>query len=97
MNHLSVYESLAILTYKHKLSLSIHKTLATWLDCYTYILPASRVLRESALNIRPQSHSDYLHLYNFLCILETNYSESEQSNIVREILCYPHRHQIPQM
>lgn len=89
MSTLSLRESLAILSYKNQLSLGNYRSLADWLDCYKYILPSDRVLNHSALSIPPRTQYDILHLYHFTVLLETCYTSSEQSNIIREILCTP--------
>jgi len=88
-NKLTLSEALAVCTYRNSLSTATYKTLCEWLGCYNYIQPADRTLRESALCIPPRTQSDILNLYLFTTILETNYTDSEQSNIIREILCSP--------
>jgi len=87
---LTLSESLAVCAYRCKLKPHQHQLLSEWLGAYTYVLPDERVLRESALYIPPvdNSHASYMALWNLTQILETNYSSSEQSNIIRYIQCY---------
>jgi hypothetical protein len=84
---LTLFESLAVCTYKNQLTPATFQTLAAWLGCYKYILPADRTLNESALSIKPRTQYDILHLYNFTTILSASFTQSEQSNIIRYILC----------
>ena len=95
---LTLSEALAILTYRDSLSFSTYRTLAEWLGCYHYVLPADRYLNDSALNlpIRSRKPGAILSQYHFTILLETCYTPDQQSNIIREILCYPHKHQLIQ-
>ena len=90
MYDLTLYESLAVAAYRNRLSVSTHKLLSEWLNVYVYILPDDRTLNESALYIPPldNSHASYMALWNLTQILETNYTSTEQSNIIRYIQCY---------
>ena len=88
---LSIYESLAVLTFKQSLPQSQHKLLSEWLGCYKYILPADRILIEGALELPIQKTSSAVFKqYLFTVILETNYTEAEQINICRYIKCHSH-------
>jgi hypothetical protein len=90
MYDLTLYEGLAVLKHKHKLSFTHYKLLAEWLGVYTYISPSERYLNESALLISPidSLRTSYISVWELMTILETNYTTSEQSNIIRYIQCY---------
>ena len=85
---LSMNEALMVLVYKNQLSPATCTTLLKWLGGLNYILPADRVLNESALYIKPRTQYDILHLYNFTTLLSTHCTATEQSNIIRHIQCY---------
>jgi hypothetical protein len=86
---LSISEALAVLHYKQSLSFTSYKLLSEWLDCYTYIIPSERTLVDGALYVRPISRTFQGHksLWEFTLLLEHHYTETEQSNIIREIQC----------
>ena len=91
MFDLTLYESLAIVCYRDSLSHPQFKVLAEWLGVYKYILPDNRLLIEGALSLPIQNTSSAIFKqYLFTIILETNYSESEQTNICRYIKCHSH-------
>lgn len=89
--NLSVRESIAVLVYRHsktRMPTATYMTLATWLDVESYIPPSSRVLNESALSLPILSKYDLFANYHYLNILETHLTSSEQSNVIRYILCH---------
>lgn len=88
-NWLTLGEALAVLRYKTGISFSQYRTLAEWLDCYSYILPEFRDLNESVLYIPPRNNStiSFMLLHEFMMMLEKHYTTSEQSHIIREIQC----------
>jgi hypothetical protein len=96
---LTLHESVAVLSYLHRHSLAFHKVISTFLNGDSYILPEFRTLNESALHIPV---APYIRLetgialsqYYFVLILETYYTSSEQSNIIRYIQCYMKYHQL---
>lgn len=88
---LTISEALTVLSYKQSLTFSSYRTLAEWLDCYAYILPADQELRESALYIPPVNRfrEAYISLWAFHLQLQNHCTQEEQSNIIRYIQCQP--------
>jgi hypothetical protein len=95
---LTLHESVAVLSYLHRHLLTTHKILSTYLCGDSYILPDFRCLNESALRI---PYAPYINIntsialsqFHFYIILETYYTSTEQSNIIRYIQCYMKQHQ----
>ena len=89
---LTLHESLAVLVYKltktgTRMPETTYALLSRWLGCEAYILPDNRDLKESALSLPILNKSDLFANWHYLNTLETHYTLTEQSNIIRYIQC----------
>lgn len=87
---LTLEEYLGILVYRDSLTYPQYRILAEWLGVYKFIKPSEQVLRESSFSIRTRQRKPgyTLALYHFQLLLQNHYTDTEQSNIIRHILCY---------